>query len=55
MKALSGACYNFVTLNQGYDKLHGPWTRALVDRALGGPQTVFGLRRLRVVLRSGAA
>ena len=33
MKAPSGAYYNFVTLNQAYDKLHGPWTRALVDRA----------------------
>ena len=26
------ACYNFVTLGQDYDKLHGPWTSALVDR-----------------------
>jgi hypothetical protein len=33
MKAPPRACYNFVTLAQGYDKLDGPWTRALVDRA----------------------
>jgi hypothetical protein len=26
------ACYNFVTLGQDYDKLHGPWTSALVGR-----------------------
>ena len=33
MKAPPRACYNFVTLVQGYDKRDGPWTRALVDRA----------------------
>ena len=33
MKAPPRACYNFVTLVQGYDKLDGPWRRVLVDRA----------------------
>ena len=31
MKPPPQACYNFVTLVQGYDKRDGPWTRALLD------------------------
>src|SRR5919199_5077637 len=45
MKAPPQACYNFVTPGQRYDKLDGPWTRALVDRARRGTTNVVWAAR----------